>query len=176
VSDFEQRLPLDRIRDGDRIDLSADAEECAAIADRLDLLSLDRLEAHAVLSRNGQEVRARGRLKASLEQACVATGEPVPERLDEPFDLLFVPAPDGSDPDAEIELDSGDLDTIFHDGSAIDLGREIADTLALSIDPYPRSAGAEAALKEAGVISEEEAGPFAALAALKSKMDRGSAA
>ena len=176
MSDFEQRLPLDRIRDGDRIDLSADAEECAAIANRLDLLSLDRLEAHAVLSRNGQEVRARGRLKASLEQACVATGEPVPERLDEPFDLMFVPAPDGSDPDEEIELDSGDLDTIFHDGLAIDLGREIADTLALSINPYPRSAGAEAALKEGGVMSEEEAGPFAALAALKGKMDRGSAA
>jgi len=170
VSDFEQRLPLDRIRDGDRIDLSAGADECRTIADRLGLLSLNRLEAHAVLSRSGQEVRARGRLKASLDQACVATGEPVPERLDEPFDLLFVPAPNGSEPEEEIELGSGDLDTIFHDGSAIELGREIADTLALSIDPYPRSAGAEVALKEAGVMSEEEAGPFAALAALKSKM------
>jgi hypothetical protein len=30
-------------------------------------------------------------------------------------------------------------------------------------------------LKEAGVISEEEAGPFAALATLKSKMGGGSA-
>lgn len=176
MSDFEQRIPLDRIRDGDRIDLAADTQECAAIADRLDLLSLDRLEAHAVLSRNGQEIRARGRLKASLEQACVATGEPVPERIDEPFDLLFAPAPGGADPDDEVELDSGDLDTIFHDGAAIDLGREIADTLALAIDPYPRSPGADAALKEAGVMSEEEAGPFAALAALKSRMDGGNAA
>lgn len=174
MSDFEQRLPLDRIRDGDRIDLSADAEECAAIADRLGLLALDRLEAHAVLSRNGQEIHARGRLKASLSQACVATGEPVPEHVDESFDLLFAPAPGGSDADEEIELDSGDLDTIFHDGAAIELGREIADTLALAIDPYPRSAGADAALKEAGVMSEEEAGPFAALAALKSRMDGGS--
>ena len=175
MSDFEQRLPLDRIRDGDRIDLSADAEECAAIADRLDLLSLDRLEAHAVLSRSGQEIRARGRLKASLEQACVATGEPVPERIDEPFDLLFSPAPGGTEPEEEVELDSGDLDTIFHDGMAIDLGRQIADTLALAIDPYPRSADADTALKEAGVMSEEEAGPFAALAALKGKMDGGNA-
>ena len=171
MSDFEQRLPLDRIRDGDRIDLSADADDCRTIADRLGLLSLDRLEAHAVVTRQGQEVRARGRLKASLQQACVATGEAVPERIDEPFDLLFLPAPGGTDTDDEIELGSGDLDTIFHDGSAIDLGREIADTLALAIDPYPRSAGADAALKEAGVISEEEAGPFAALAALKSRMD-----
>ena len=39
-----------------------------------------------------------------------------------------------------------------------------------ALDPYPRSAGAEAALKEAGVLSEEEAGPFAALAELKTKL------
>ena len=170
MSDFEQRLPLDRIRDGDRIDLSADAEDCRAIAKRLGLMSLDRLEAHAVLSRQGQEVRAQGRLKASLAQACVATGEAVLEHVDESFDLTFVPAPGAGEPDEEVELDSSDLDTIFHDGSAIELGREIADTLALAIDPYPRSAGADAALKEAGVISEEEAGPFAALAALKGRM------
>ena len=175
MSDFEKRLPLDRIRDGDRIDLSADAEDCRTIAARLDLLALDRLEAHAALSRNGQEVRARGRLKASLKQACVATGEPVPEHVDEPFDLLFAPPPQANAAEDEIELESGELDTIFHDGAGIDLGREIADTLALSIDPYPRSAGADAALKEAGVMSEEEAGPFAALAALKSKMDGSSA-
>ena len=89
-----------------------------------------------------------------------------------------MPAPGGSAGEEEeaVELGSADLDTIFHDGAAIELGSEIADTLALAIDPYPRSPGADSALKEAGVLSEEEAGPFAALAALKSKMDRGSAA
>jgi uncharacterized metal-binding protein YceD (DUF177 family) len=56
---------------------------------------------------------------------------------------------------------------VFHDGTAIDLGSAIADTLALSLDPYPRSASAEAALRDAGVLSEEEAGPFAVLAKLK---------
>jgi hypothetical protein len=49
----------------------------------------------------------------------------------------------------------------------IDLGTAIADTLALSLDPYPRSAGAETALKAAGVMTEEEASPFAVLAQLK---------
>ena len=48
---------------------------------------------------------------------------------------------------------------VFHDGAAIDLGSAIADTLALSLDPYPRSAGADAALKEAGVLSEERSQP-----------------
>ena len=176
MSDFEQRLPIDRIRDGDRIDLIADAEECAAIAKRLDLLSLDRLEAHAVLSREGQQVRAQGRLKASLAQACVATGEPVPERVDEAFDLTFVPAPGGTDPRRRSSLRTAISTRSSTMARAIELGREIADTLALSIDPYPRSAQADAALREAGVMSEEQAGPFAALAALKSKMDSGNAA
>ena len=73
-------------------------------------------------------------------------------------------------PDDEIELSGDQLDVIFHDGSAIELGEAIADTLAVSLDPYPRGPNAEVALQEAGVISEEQAGPFAALAALKGKM------
>ena len=43
----------------------------------------------------------------------------------------------------------------------------VADTLALSLDPYPRSASADAALREAGVMSEAEASPFALLAKLR---------
>lgn len=170
MSDFAHRLPLDQIRDGDRLDIVADDAERTAVADRLGLLNLDRFEAHAVLSRDGQRVRANGRLKAALGQSCVATGEVVPAHIDEPFDLLFVPEPKSRSADDEIELGEDELDTTFHDGSAIDLGGAIADTLALSLDPYPRSAGADAALKEAGVLAEEEASPFAALAALKSKL------
>ena len=172
MSDFAHRLTLDRIRDGDRLDLVADAAECASICARLDLASLDRLDAHAVLHRSGQQVRATGRLKAALEQRCVATGDPLPVRVDEAFDLIFVPAPTGVPGDEEIELAPDELDTLFHDGQTIDLGAAIADSLALALDPYPRSAEAESALRAAGVISEEEAGPFAALAALKDKLAR----
>ena len=69
-------------------------------------------------------------------------------------------------------MGEGDLDTVFHDGSAIDLGGAVTDTLALALDPYPCSAGADAALKEAGVMTEEEASPFASLAALKEKLGK----
>ena len=167
MSDFAHRLQLDQIRDGDRIDFNAHAEELATIAARLRLLSIDRLDAHAVLARDGDKVTATGWLKASLTQACVATGEPVAQHVDEAFDLSFVPA---STAEEELELAADQLDTIFHDGQAIDLGTAIADTLALALDPYPRSPAADDALREAGVLSEEEAGPFAALAALKAKM------
>ncbi len=172
MNDFGHRLTLDRIRDGDRLDLVADAAERAAVAARLDLPALDRLDAHVVLRREGDSVLASGRIKATLEQRCVATGDPLPVRLDEAFDLRFVPEPKTAGGDEEFELEAGDLDTMFHDGLAIDLGTAIGDSLALALDPYPRSPQAADALRQAGVISEEEAGPFAALAALKGKLSK----
>jgi uncharacterized metal-binding protein YceD (DUF177 family) len=164
---FAHHLRLDQIRDGERLDLVADESERRTIARRLRLDGLDRLEAHVALGREGPVVRAEGRLVASLDQNCVVTGEPVAAHVDEPFELVFMPEPPAGGLDEEIELGSGDCDVVFYDGSAIDLGDALADTLALSLDPYPRSAAADAALKEAGVMSEAEAGPFAALARLR---------
>lgn len=167
MRDFAHRLTIDSIRDGDRIDLTADDAERAAIAQRLDLLSLDRLEAHIVLHRDGKTVRCEGRVKAQFQQACIASGNPVAAAVDETFTLHFMPEPKIDAPDAELELAGDELDTVFHDGQAIDLGTAIADTLGLALDPYPRGPDADAALKEAGVMSEGEAGPFAILAKLR---------
>lgn len=163
---FAHRLRLDQIRDGERLDLSADDIERAATAKRLGLASIDRIEAHVMLTRTGDTVRAEGRLVAALDQSCVITGDPVAAHVDEPFAILFMPEPPAN-LDEEIELGESDCDVVFFDGASIDLGTTIADTLALSLDPYPRSAGAEAALKEAGVLTEEQASPFAVLAKLK---------
>ena len=164
---FAHQLRLDQIRDGERLDLVPDEAERSAIARRLGLQSLDRLEAHVCLERTGEIVRAKGRLLAALEQSCVVTGDAVTAHVDEPFALLFTPEPGSGSEGEEIELGESDCDTVFYDGAAIDLGGAIADTLALSLDPYPRSAGAEAALKEAGVLTEEQASPFAVLAKLR---------
>lgn len=164
---FAHHLRLNGVRDGERLDLVADETERTAICRRLGLDSLQRLEAHVALSREGEVIRAAGRLVASLDQSCVITGEPVPAHLDEPFDLTFMPEPAVGGPDDEIELGEEDCDVVFYEEGAIDLGTAIADTLALSLDPYPRSAGAETTLKEARILTEAEASPFAALAQLK---------
>lgn len=164
---FAHQLRLDQIRDGERLDLAADDAERRTVAKRLGLPSLDRLEAHVCLERAGEAVRARGRLLAALDQSCVVTGVPVAAHVDEPFALLFTPEPSTARPDEEVELGESDCDIVFYDGALIDLGGAIADTLALSLDPYPRSAGADAALKEAGVLTEEQASPFAILAKLR---------
>jgi uncharacterized metal-binding protein YceD (DUF177 family) len=162
---FAHQLRLDQLRDGERLDLVADEAERGAIAKRLDLASLDRLEAHVCLERTGNVVRATGRLLASLDQSCVVTGDPVAAHVDEAFSLIFLPEPRDAG-DEEIELGEADCDTVFYDGAAIDLGTALADTLALNLDPYPRSAAADAELKEAGVLTEEQASPFAVLAKL----------
>src|SRR5215208_1858848 len=101
IEDFAHRLPLNQIRDGERIDLAADDSERGRIADRLSLRSLDRLEAHATLERKGEIVRARGRLKAALCQSCAVTDEPVDASADEPFDIYFLPEPASGTTDEE---------------------------------------------------------------------------
>lgn len=164
---FAQALRIDQIRGGERLGLTADEAARAAIAERLGLTRLDRLEAHVVLEREGANILARGRVLASLDQSCVITGEPVAAHIDDAFEVKFVPAPATATPDEEIELRADDCDTMFHDGATIDLGGAVADSLALALDPYPRSTAAAAALKEAGVMSEAEASPFAILAKLK---------
>jgi uncharacterized metal-binding protein YceD (DUF177 family) len=165
---FAHQLRLNDIGDGTRLALVADEQERKAVARRLALPSIERLEAHVTLSRTGEVVRAEGRLLAALDQSCVVTRDPVSTRIDEPFLIQFIPEPSAA-PDEEVELGEADCDTVFHDGSVIDLGTAIADTLALSIDPYPRSAAADAALKEAGVVTQEQASPFAVLAGLKGR-------
>lgn len=172
IEGFAHQLRLDQIRDGERLDLAADDAERASIARRIGVAGLDRLEAHVLLTRSGKTVRASGRLGASLEQSCVITSEPVPAHIDEAFELVFLPEPEPTGADDEIELGEDDCDVVFYEGGMIDLGTAIADSLALSLDPYPRSAGADAAMKEAGVLTEEQASPFAALADLKKGRDQ----
>ncbi|HEX8063522.1 MAG TPA: DUF177 domain-containing protein [Allosphingosinicella sp.] len=157
-----------------RVEIEAGPGECEALARRFGLVSLDSLAAQAELSRSGDSAIAVGRLGAKVIQSCVGSGEPVEAEVAEDFRVDFRPLPADVRPDDEIELGEGELDIVFYEDGAIDLGEAVAQTLLLGLDPYPRSPAAEAALREAGVKSEEEAraesSPFAALAALKGKL------
>ncbi len=101
-----------------------------------------------------------------MVQPCVATAVPVETIVDEPVTLRFV-EPIVSGGDEEVELGGDALDTIEIEGGAIDLGEAAAETLALALDPYPRSPHAEEALRAAGVVREEDVVPATALGGLK---------
>lgn len=149
--------------------IEASPEERAALALRFDLVAIDELRAEMELARRSDEVSAKGRLVAAVVQSCVATEAPVPARIDEPFQILFQPEP-AYGAEVEIELSEAECDIVFYEGGMVDVGEAVAETLALTLDPYPRAPEAEEALRAAGVKSEEEAGPFATLASLKDRL------
>lgn len=172
-AEFSRIYRVDSIGERPRtVDLEADAAERAALATRFGLQSIALLKGSAALSRVAGGIAASGRLEAQVEQFCVATGEPVPATISESFSLKFVAAEAGVPAD-EIELEEDDLDIVDFDGQAVDMGEALAQTMALALDPFPRSPNAETTLRQAGVLSEEEAGAFGPLAALKKKMTGG---
>ena len=164
-NEFSRMVERARMGDGIR-HLEADAAERTALARRFGLVSVDRLEADLALADEGETVTATGTLRARFVQSCAVSGEDLPVEVEEPVMFRFVPA--GSyRPDEEVELSEEDCDTIEYTGGAFDLGEAVAQTMALAIDPYATGPNAEKARKDAGLLDEGQAGPFAALAGLK---------
>lgn len=166
--EFSRPERIDTIGEPRIVAIEADAGEREALAKRFDLIGIDRLAAEFTVRREAAGIAVEGNVTAALTQACSVTGDPLPATIDEPVALRFVVASDATI--EEIELDDGDIDVIPYDGGAIDLGETAAETMALAIDPFVRGPGAAAALKAAGVISEDEARPLGALAGLKDKL------
>ena len=123
MPEFSRPVALDTRGEAARtIAVEADEGERAALARRFGLVAIDRLSAEAALRRAGRAVTATGRIAAAVTQSCVASGAPVHQEIDALFEIAFRPPPDDSRPDEEIELAEGELDTVFYEGGAIDLG------------------------------------------------------
>lgn len=152
-------------------ELEASRAECEALARRFGLLELESFQGTVGLRpERGGGFRLKGHIRARVVQSCVVTLEPVASEIDRPFELLLLE--EGAYEGETIELED---DYDFYSGDAIDIGEIAAEELALSLDPYPRSAEAGAALDPGGADESDEAagekarrpGPFEALAALK---------
>lgn len=157
---------------GRSITVEVDAEARTGIAKRLALVALDRFSITGEVRAIAGGIGAKGEVEAKIVQACAATDMPVPATITEPFDLRFlrdVDAPVGED--EEIEIGSDELDLLPLEGDRVDLGEAAVQTLSLALDPFPRHPDADRILAEKGVLSEEAAGPFAALAKLRGKPD-----
>lgn len=164
--------------DGTERHLVADEEELHELAQQFGLLGLDQLSADVTLRpwrREGVEVK--GRLRAALTQSCVVTLEPVPQTIDEEFQVRLVPAGSrlagpAEQKRGEIAVDpTADDPPDVYSGNFIDLGAIVEEHLALFLDPYPRAPGAELApeFKREQDEGEERESPFAELARLARK-------
>jgi len=143
--------------------LEATPVECAALAKRFGIEALRHCSARFTRKPYpGGGLMLAGRLKAEPVQLCVVSLEPVAERLEKPFTLIVLP------PEAVLSEDPDGPDEIEADATGhFDLGEALAEELSLSLNPYPRAAGAHlpAGLDEAA--EEAPRNPFAKLALLR---------
>ncbi|MEM1299580.1 MAG: DUF177 domain-containing protein, partial [Pseudomonadota bacterium] len=153
-----------------------DGKVLAVVAEFLGIedLSQWRIKGKLVPTK-GDGWRLEARMTADVVQACVATLEPVPARIDEELVRGFMPE-DAYSATLEEDLDPDAEDAPDTFGAAIDLGAVALEALALSLDPYPRTPDASAdPLRTAppGVepLTDEALRPFAKLAALKEKLE-----
>ena len=155
--EFSRQLRVDGLPPGGvRHRVEANKSECAALATRLQIPSIESLSCdYRLLPVAGGRVAASARLSARLTRVCVVSLDEFPAAVEDLFDIIFVPAElvrEDEDPDAP--------DEIPFDGGTVDLGEATAEQLALALEPYPRKPGAELPAS-----SNDAAGsPFAALA------------
>ncbi len=148
----------------------ADEDQRQALAKRFDLPSIETIEADYRLEAQEHEIRMTGHILSDLHQTCAISGQPFPVQVNEAFNIIFVEKTEIPQSEEEIELAAEDCDVIEYETAQIDLGEAIAQTLYLALDPYPRGPDADQIAQKKGLKSEEEAGPFGALSALKDKL------
>jgi uncharacterized metal-binding protein YceD (DUF177 family) len=153
--------PLPEI--GLTFEMTATADERAALARRFDLINLDALSARGTVQPGDVPgwVVLEGRIEAEVVQSCVVTTEPVPAAVSSEFRRIFAPPVEEG---AELELDPLADEPEPLPGSRLDIGEIVAEELSLALDPYPRIPGAE----PTDIAGQDEAsGPFAALERLR---------
>jgi uncharacterized metal-binding protein YceD (DUF177 family) len=137
------------------------------------LRDLPRLAAsfHVMPAGRG-EVRVSGRVLAVVGQTCVVTLEQVENAIDEPIDLIFIPADAIADKRADDPEDDGGQDPPepIIDGK-IDLAKLAVEFLILGVDPYPRKPGAT--FESVHTPPDPADHPFAGLAGLKPPANEG---
>ncbi|WP_265515475.1 YceD family protein [Nitratireductor luteus] len=156
------RLP----RKGTDLTITADPDQRAGLAKAHGLLSVERFEAEiAIRPWKADGVRVKGTVSADIVQECIVTLDPLPARIAEDFEALFIP--EGSrlarqewrDGEIVIEAEGADMPEPFS-GDTIDLGAVAEEFFVLGIDPYPRKKGSELASKVESHADEKPAGPL----------------
>lgn len=177
MAEFSRPLRMAEIpAEGMSLDLDATAAECAAVARRLGLLSLDRLHGQfsiKPIARGG--LALTGTLQADVEQSCVVTLEVLSTEVSRPLNLKFLNEEAFRQHESlqEDPLDGPDVEPMPDE--VLDLGELLVEELSLALDPYPRREDASIVPADLGPdgISDGTEGkapsPFAVLEGLAGK-------
>jgi uncharacterized metal-binding protein YceD (DUF177 family) len=152
------------------VERTADAAELARIAAALELLACQQLEArYQIVPLSLGRYKLTGELKASIEQSCVVTLEPVASDIAETYAVTYWPDAALPQPAAgPLALDGQPDPEPIVDGK-IDAGRIVFESLAAAINPFPRRPGAIFEGPLSAPAQGKPESPFAVLANLKAK-------
>lgn len=155
-------------------ELVPSAQDCNAIAAYLGLTGLRKLRFTGALRPLGKrDWQMQAQLGATVVQDCVVTLAPVTTRLEDTVDLRWLQnMPETDTTLSEVEM-AGDVSTEPLT-EVIDLGQVMIEALALALPQYPRAEGAQTGEliftePDAKPMTDEDAKPFAGLAALRDK-------
>lgn len=163
-------------RQATEIELVPERAELDAIAQDLELLGLRKVRLKVRLSPVGKrDWKLTGKLGATVVQPCVATLAPVTTRIDEPVERLYLTKMPQPEAGSEIEMDDDSVEPL---GETIDLGAVLTEALALALPLYPRAeepGAGDISVTEPGKapLTDEDVKPFAGLASLRDKLQKG---
>lgn len=175
--EFSRPIRIDQIPvAGIERELVAEPDERQALAERFAIPAVDSLSARVRIKalRGGTLYLLSGTLVADLTRTCVVTLEPMPEHVEESFEITYsAQAGDEFDmADAEFEMSADEDVPEPLVGGTIDMGEAVAEHLALALDPFPRKPGAAIPGRFAPPEEvEAKPSPFAALAKLRQKKE-----
>ncbi len=157
-----------------RFELRPDNASLDALAKDLNLLGLRKLSLVGEISASGRtDWTLRARLGATVVQPCVVTLDRVTTRIDTDIIRHFLADMPELGEDEEVEMPEDENAEQL--GPEIDIASVMTEALALHLPLYPRAPGAalsETAYTEPGktAMTDEDARPFAGLAALRDKL------
>lgn len=162
---FSEVVRINEIGAGIERRLVPDEAATKRIIKALDLGSLSLFESDVKLAPARVGWTLSGRVRATLDQVCGITLEPLPVEVDQRFsvDLILAIEPEADEIEVTLDDDSPD---VIEDGR-IDLGQYVVEQLALALDPFPRKPGAEFVQPE----EPAEISPFAVLKEFKARDD-----
>ena len=157
-----------------KIIISASRSECDALAKRFSVELLAGLKANLKFFKTSYKelFRLEASYIAHVTQICVVTLEPITNQIEGEFFCTLKNTDQFIDDDKVIEFDLEDRDPpeALNNGS-FDAGELVSEHLALEIDPFPRSNGAELLQLNTFFTDQKlpEDNPFEILNLLKTK-------
>ncbi|CAI3932518.1 23S rRNA accumulation protein YceD (essential in plants [Commensalibacter communis] len=139
--EFSRKVQVNQIQKKPlTIKIEANQDEKQALAERFSIPEVQSLLCiYQLKYYHGRQVRAIGEMKAEVIQNCVISLDDFLVKINESFELHFIPSDKLSSELEEID----DPDVIPYENDVIDLGEVTAEQLALFLDPYPHKDDAE---------------------------------